>query len=662
MAETIQVLCVDDDPQYTDLTQTYLQRQSETFTVDVVNSGSAVLEYLEQQDVECIVSDYEMPQMDGLELLDHVRSIEPDLPFILYTGKGSEEIASQAISQGVTDYIQKRAHTEQYELLANRIRNAVDRHRAKSQVDAERKRFDQLFEQLSQPVVELELPPAETHPHVTRVNSAFETMFDQADASVSATPVDQLDIPLPSALGSSDSTLPAADDFATQTCSYDTGGETRELLLQTATYPDEPRAFIIYTDITDQRRRERQLQRQTNLLARIQSIADVGGWQWDVAHDAGHYTDHLYEIYGAEHSDEITPRRDIAQYYHPDDVEMVLNAFDAAINAGDAYDLEARLDTPGNETTWVRTQGEPRVENGECIELLGAVQDITARKQREQRLERYERFLDQSPDFMLAINEDLTVEYENPPSPKFDWGVDDTDTEPLDVVHPADQSVILTFINDLSTDDDHTGKIEFRARGTEGEWRWIESHARYIEQEPDSIVLAAMRDITQRKRQQQRETRYRRTLEELQTVTSQLLETESVDRAAEIVVAGIESAFDFDIVGCWLTNPTGNELIPAAISDSGAELLDSYPTYTADSESLSWSVFQQNATTYFDDLSYYDTRANADSPIQSEIIAALGDHGVINVGATTTDAFTPQEVKLLNLWSETVTAAFARIR
>lgn len=586
MAETIRVLCVDDDPQYTDLTKTYLEHQSETFSVDVVNSGSAVLEYLEQQDVECVVSDYEMPRMDGLELLDHVRAIAPDLPFILYTGKGSEEIASQAISQGVTDYIQKRTHGEQYELLANRIQNAVDRHRAKSQVHAERKRFDQLFEQLSQPVIELELPPAEANPRVTRVNSAFETMFAQADASISETPVDQLDIPLPSGLRSLDSAPPADGDFATQTRSYETTDGTRELLLQTATYPAEPRAFIIYTDITEQRRRERQLQRQTNLLARIQSIADIGGWQWDVAHDTGHYTDHLYEIYGTEHTDEVTPRHDIAQYYHPADVEMVLNAVDAATNAGKAYDLEARLDTPGDETTWVRTQGQPQLENGECTELLGAVQDITTQKQREQQLERYERFLDQSPDFMLAISEDLTVEYENPPSPKFDWGVDDTETEPLDVVHPADQSPVLTFLDDLSTGDEHTGKIEFRARGTDDEWRWIEAHARYLDQDATGVFLAAMRDITARKRQQQRETQYRRTLEELQTVTSQLLETESVDRAAEIVVAGIESAFDFDIVGCWLTDETDKQLIPTAISDDGAELLDTYPTYTAESESL----------------------------------------------------------------------------
>ena len=76
-----------------------------------------------------------MPEFDGLELLESVRSKDADLPFILFTGKGSEEIASRAISAGVTDYLQKEAGTEQYEILANRIRNAVSETEANRQMD-----------------------------------------------------------------------------------------------------------------------------------------------------------------------------------------------------------------------------------------------------------------------------------------------------------------------------------------------------------------------------------------------------------------------------------------------------------------------------------------------------------------------------------------------
>ncbi len=76
-----------------------------------------------------------MPGIDGLEFLQAVRERYPDLPFILFTGEGSETVASDAIAAGVTDYLQKGSGTEQYELLANRIRNAVRARREDERAD-----------------------------------------------------------------------------------------------------------------------------------------------------------------------------------------------------------------------------------------------------------------------------------------------------------------------------------------------------------------------------------------------------------------------------------------------------------------------------------------------------------------------------------------------
>lgn len=50
---------------------------------------------------------YDMPRQTGIEFLETVREEYPGLPFILYTGKGSEEVAADAISAGVFDYLQK---------------------------------------------------------------------------------------------------------------------------------------------------------------------------------------------------------------------------------------------------------------------------------------------------------------------------------------------------------------------------------------------------------------------------------------------------------------------------------------------------------------------------------------------------------------------------
>jgi PAS domain S-box-containing protein len=128
--ETVRILHVDDNPEYTELAKTFLERDREQFTVMTETSALEAFRRLHREEVDCLVADYEMPNTDGLELLELVREEHPDLPFILFTGAGDEALASEAIAAGVTDYVRKYGGTEQYEVLANRIDNAVERYRA----------------------------------------------------------------------------------------------------------------------------------------------------------------------------------------------------------------------------------------------------------------------------------------------------------------------------------------------------------------------------------------------------------------------------------------------------------------------------------------------------------------------------------------------------
>ena len=131
----VSVLHVDDEAAFTDLVATFLEREDERLAVVTEQSAADGLAALDGGDIDCIVSDYQMPGTDGIEFLEAVREEHPDLPFILFTGKGSEEVASEAISAGVTDYLQKGGGTDQYTVLANRIQNAVARHRAEQQAE-----------------------------------------------------------------------------------------------------------------------------------------------------------------------------------------------------------------------------------------------------------------------------------------------------------------------------------------------------------------------------------------------------------------------------------------------------------------------------------------------------------------------------------------------
>ncbi|MFB6105267.1 MAG: PAS domain S-box protein [Halobacteriaceae archaeon] len=182
MAESVTVLHVDDESEFVDMAATFLERTDPRFEVITETSARDGLDTLADTDVDCIVSDYDMPEMDGLEFLEVVRDTNPDLPFILFTGMGSEAVASEAISAGVTDYLQKSGATGQYELLANRIENAV------AQYEAERRatEIDRRLRELTEATDDVFWMFDADWSELLFVNSAYEDVWGQSVEALEA--------------------------------------------------------------------------------------------------------------------------------------------------------------------------------------------------------------------------------------------------------------------------------------------------------------------------------------------------------------------------------------------------------------------------------------------------------------------------------------------
>lgn len=134
MSEQLRILHVDDDPALLDLTAELLERVDPELTVRSEADPTTVLDRLNSEPVDCIVSDCEMPGCDGIELCERIRHRRSELPFVLFTSRDAPEIVERATAAGATDYVQKAPGVEQYELLANRIRDAVDRYRVRKRL------------------------------------------------------------------------------------------------------------------------------------------------------------------------------------------------------------------------------------------------------------------------------------------------------------------------------------------------------------------------------------------------------------------------------------------------------------------------------------------------------------------------------------------------
>ena len=150
-SDIIKVLHVDDEPDFLDVAKAFLEVTDE-IKVDCAVSAKEVLakgpDFL--HDFDAVISDYQMPDMDGLQFLNAFKSLKIDMPFILFTGRGREEVAMQALNAGAEFYLTKGGDPKsQFAELANMIKHSVERRQAQRSLEHNARRFRLLIENAS---------------------------------------------------------------------------------------------------------------------------------------------------------------------------------------------------------------------------------------------------------------------------------------------------------------------------------------------------------------------------------------------------------------------------------------------------------------------------------------------------------------------------------
>ncbi|WP_136716702.1 PAS domain S-box protein [Halorientalis salina] len=524
----IRVLHVDDEPSLGETAALWLEKTSEHLSVVTETSAPEALDRLAEEPIDCIVSDYDMPGMNGLEFLEAVRESDPDLPFILFTGKGSEEIASEAISAGVTDYLQKEVGTDQYTVLANRIERAVGEQRTADALEESERVLSTLMSNLPGMVYRCRNEPDWPMEFVSDGSLDISGYSKEALTAGAITyaedvihPDDRQEV-WDAVQAAIEEGVPYKLEYRIETKQ----GDIRWVWEQgrAVDTADDGTAVLegVVTDITEQKEREGQLRQAKQRYRRV------------VEQD-------LFGIYIIRNGviEYINPKAASIFGYTPEELTDGMTAFDIVAEADhDRLRENIRRREQGDvgqlqyELTGVRKDGSRfdfEVHSG-VIEyegepaLLGALVDITDRKERERELEQYETMIETVGDGVYVADEDL--EFVTVNDAMTDLTGYDRDrlvgSSATLVLSDADVEHALAVRDELRTTDRDVGSLDINLQTADGESRPCEVRFRILTDDDGTYrgTAGVVRDITERRQYERELERQNERLDEFASVVS----------------------------------------------------------------------------------------------------------------------------------------------
>lgn len=405
----ISVLVVTADREYAAACENHLPSHIEVSVVTTVRD--AIDRFVSGDELDCIVSDHDLPDTDGVAFLEAVRAQNPTLPFVLFTDAGSEVVASRAISADVTEYLIRGDHSDQWDRLASLIGDAVayyrqyddlvdPEYRTKTLLDAAHDVIavvrDGRIEYINKTGVEL--VEAETRAAVVgqAVDAVLATVND-----------DSLDEKL-TAVQRRERVLDRVKRHVRRS-----DGEVFpiEITATAADWLDTAAVVLIVRDVSERTEREQDL----HLKNRVMDSAPIG----ITIADARSPDEPL--IYVNEKFEELTGYSEAEACGHncrflqgedtdPDRIAEIREAVDA----NEPVTVELRNYRTDGSEFWNRVTIAPiRNSAGEVTHYVGFQEEVTEQKERERTLRQYEYAIESASDLIAAVDEDYRFLFAN---------------------------------------------------------------------------------------------------------------------------------------------------------------------------------------------------------------------------------------------------------
>ena len=449
-------------------------------------------------------------------------------------------------------------------------------------------------------------------------------------------------------------------------------------------------------DITEQLAEQRRMERQNDLFRQAQQLATIGGWAWDLTDDSIELTDEVYSIYEIDADFDATIANTLQ--YHPDPNGEVRAAFDK-LRAGEAVDLEAQLRTADGTKKWVRIHGSPKHANGEVVEIIGSVQDITERRRLETQLRKnveslrqlYQISADTTLSFADRIDRVLAMTCERLGlSYGFLTTVDD-DTKEIIAAHGGHEtlqrgtttSVADTYCRETISRESlfavenaaeegwgdepphRTHELACYLGGTitidgrlYGTLYFADTFAR--ERSFTETELAFVEVLTKWVSYQLERRSTESKLRALQETTQAFLTADDESAVAALAMDAADDILELPLTGLWQHDTEGDALLPVAQTQQSDVYFDHQPVFES-GEGLIWKAFAADEVVVVDDVQSEPNRYNEDTAVKSEIIVPVQSYGVLVTATLEQREFSDLEVDLLRILSTSLSAAMVRV-
>ncbi len=520
----ITVIYVDDEPDLLEIGRMFLERDGE-FSVTTVASAGKALETLKNTSFDAIISDYQMPEMNGIDLLKKVRASGNTIPFIIFTGRGREEIVIAALNEGADFYIQKGGEpVSQFADLAHKTRKAVLQRKAEAKIRNQERREADIINFLPDATVAIDSDGI-----VIAWNRAMEAMSGVKAADILGKGDHEYTLPfyhrrcpvLIDLVLKDDKTIAerysyikkAGDTIFSEITIPEFNNGRDAVLWATASplYDTQGRvagAIESVRDITEWKKTEEAL-RFTNTMLSTQLESSPDGIL--VVDEAGRmisFNRRFVGLWGispevaASRSDERALQSVLGKLIDPDEFLTRVRYLYAHKDETSREEIDLR---DGRTFEWYSV---PMVgDDGKYYGRIWNFRDLTARKKAEESLQqsevRFRSLIQNASDMILILGQDGKIKFESPSAadilgypPGECLGKD-----PLTLVHPDDLEHVRAALLKVYDRTNSGTPTEFRARRADGTCLWVDTVATNLLNVPavNGIVLTT-RLIEKRKK------------------------------------------------------------------------------------------------------------------------------------------------------------------